>query len=147
MKRIFLALLSVLLFVACQSKIDTYKVENDKLKEALKMAQTEIADLKSADDLVHIVYFNLNEQASVEGLITEIKKLKAIEVVHNLEVGTFQDLGDARAMSYYGVMMQMEFKNEGDYKIYQTHPIHLALKKAVMPYFDGPPATYDYWEK
>ena len=111
------------------------------------MAQAEIADLKSADDLVHIVYFKMKEDASKEGLIKEIKKLEGIEVLHNLEVGTFQDLGDKRAMSEFGIVMQMEFANETDYKTYQAHPIHLALKKAVGAYLAGPPVTYDYWEK
>lgn len=134
----------LLFLTACQST-DTSQI--DKLTNELIQAKTEIASLKSADDLVHIVYFKLKEDASKKGLIAEIKKLKNIEVLDNLEVGVFEDLGDSRAMSDYDVMMQMEFENEEDYKTYQAHPIHLALKKAVGAYLAGPPVTYDYWEK
>lgn len=147
MKRIHLTLIFIALFLACKPEIDTSKVDNYKLKEALKMAQAKIKDLKSADDLVHIVYFKLKEDASKDGLIAEIKKLEGIDVLKNLEVGTFQDLGDKRAMSQFDVVMQMEFENETDYKIYQAHPIHLALKAAAGAYLAGPPVTYDYWEK
>ncbi len=39
----------------------------------------------------------------------------------------------------------MGFDSEEDYKTYQSHPIHLGLKKAAGNYIAGPPVTYDFW--
>ncbi len=94
--------------------------------------------------LVHMVYFKTKENADIKTLIKEIQKIEAIPVLKNLEVGTFKNLGDSRAMSEFGVFMQMRFANEADYQSYQNHPMHIALKKSAGPYLAGPPVTYDY---
>ena len=131
------------------------------LQEELKSAQSTVGQQEKLIDslqallvtesnqkLVHVVYFKLKDDLSASDqktLIDEIEKIKAIPVLSNLEVGKFQDLGDQRAMSDYGIVMQMDFENEEDYKAYQEHPIHLALKTAIVPYLGGAPVTYDYW--
>ena len=152
MRRIAYILLP-LFFYACSS--------NTTLQEELKSAQStvsqqeEIIDslkallaTESQQKLVHVVYFKLKDDLSESDrkvLIAEINKIEAIPVLSNLEVGKFQDLGDQRSMSDYSIVMQMDFENEEDYKIYQEHSIHLALKAAIGPYLGGPPTTYDYW--
>jgi len=140
-----LSFCGILFLTACQPAVDNNQLES--ITNELVKAKAEITDLKSADDLVHVVYFKMKADASKEDLITEIKKLEEIEVLHNLEVGVFEDLADPRAMSDYDIIMQMEFEKEADYKTYQAHPIHLALKAAVGQYLAGPPVTYDYWER
>ncbi len=94
--------------------------------------------------LIHLVYFDLKEEADKEAVIQEIRKLEDIQVVKQLEVGSFKDLGDKRAMSTMELVMQMAFDTEEDYKSYQKHEIHLALKKALGVHLTGPPITYDY---
>ena len=133
------------------------------LESQLEQAQTELTSLKQLQQkpvsankinnnpqLVHLVYFQLKEGATKstqQQLIEEIKTLAAIDVLQDLEVGTFQELGDQRAMDQFGVMMQMRFNSEADYKIYQTHPIHLQLREKVKSILGGPPVTYDYWSQ
>jgi len=133
-------------FFGCRQNA-TSEIEN--LKSQLKAASAEIQKLKSeaADkkQLIHIVWFKMKPEADKSELIAKIKKLEAIEVLNDLEVGKFQDLGDARAMSDLDLVMQMGFDSEEDYKIYQAHPIHLDLKKAVGVFLSGPPVTYDFW--
>lgn len=125
----------------------TAKIES--LKSQLETATAEIQKLKEETtdkkQLVHIVWFIMKSEADHNGLIAEIKKLEKIEVLNNLEIGKFQDLGDARAMSDLDLVMQMGFDSEEDYKTYQAHPIHLGLKKAAGKYLAGPPVTYDFW--
>jgi hypothetical protein len=134
---------------------------NTALQEELKSAQStvsqqeEIIDslqallvAESKQKLVHVVYFKLKDdllESDQKTIIDEIEKIEAIPVLSNLKVGKFQDLGDQRAMSDFGIVMQMDFENEEDYKAYQQHPIHLALKTAIVPYLGGAPVTYDYW--
>lgn len=77
-------------------------------------------------------------------MIEEIKKLEAIEQVHEMQVGQFKDLGDQRALSDYELFLQMSFTDEAAYQTYQKHPIHLTLKEKAGAYLAGPPVTYDY---
>lgn len=143
-----LSALLLLTFFSCRQAANTNEVAMLKSKLALAESQLEALKAPEKEQLVHVVYFKTKEGAEND-LIQEIKKLEAIEVLHELEVGTFQDLGDARAMSGFGVVMQMNFDNEAAYKTYQAHPIHLDLKAfaknsgALL----GPPVTYDYWKK
>ena len=133
-------------FLGCRQNSNP---EIEKLKSQLESASAEIQKLKTetADkkQLVHIVWFKMKPEADKSELIAEIKKLEAIEVLNDLEVGKFQDLGDARAMSNLDLVMQMSFDSETDYKTYQAHPIHLDLKKAAGGYIAAPPVTYDFW--
>ncbi len=110
-----------------------------------KVTQSTISNSKSYP-LVHQVFFKLKKGTDIKGLITEIKKLNNIPVLKHLEIGTFADLKDPRALSDYGLMMQMRFANEIDFQTYQTHPIHIALKEKGKAYLGGPPVTYDYIE-
>jgi len=128
-------LIIVALFFSCNRNINKVKVNNSPAIEQV---------LEEQFDLVHVVYFELKKAETRDILIKEIKKLQAIEVVHNLEIGTFTDLGDERALSQYDLMMQMDFKNKKEYEIYKSHPLHLELKKVTMSLLAGPPATYDY---
>jgi hypothetical protein len=97
--------------------------------------------------LVHVVYFDMKDDADVSAFITEIEKLRNIEEVQNLEVGTFKNLGDERALSQYELVMQMSFKDSAAYQIYQNHPIHLQLKAAAKSVVAAAPATYDFVRK
>lgn len=123
----------------------------DKAETALSEAQAKIAKLESnlADEgeLVHIVLFNLKPEADQAALIAEIKKLEEIEVLKDLRVGPFENLEDVRALSDYELIMEMSFEHAADYKAYQEHPIHLALKEAAGAYMAGPPATYDFTQQ
>ena len=135
-KSIWILLIGVFFF-SCNRNIEKIKATDSSTVEQASVEQFKF---------VHVVYFTLKEKADIDLLIKEIKKLKAIEVLHNLEIGTFADLGDKRALSQYDLVMQMDFKSRADYEIYQIHPLHLQLKKAMMNLLAGPPATYDYFK-
>lgn len=121
-----------------------------ELQTKLEAAQAEIETLRitptekdETGDLVHVVYFKVKPDATAQ-LLKEIEKLESIDVLHGLEVGSFKDLGDKRALADYQVVMKMTFDNEADYKTYQAHPLHLKLKENAKALLAGPPATYDY---
>ena len=143
-----LAALLLLTFFSCRQAANTDEITTLKSKLAFAESQLEALKTPEKEQLVHVVYFKTKE-GTEKDLIQEIKKLEAIEVLSDLEVGTFQDLGDARAMSEFGVVMQMNFDNEAAYKTYQTHPIHLDLKAFAKNsgVLLEPPVTYDYWTK
>ena len=65
----------------------------------------------------------------------------------DLEVGPFEELGDTRALSQYGLFMQMSFANKAAYEVYQKHPTHLALRENTGQFMAGPPVTYDFMKK
>lgn len=128
---------------------------NSSLQSELETAQSELAVAKAtieelkaeaggAGALVHIVLFKVKPDADREAFIAEIKKLKEIEAVRELEVGPYEDMGDTRALSDYGVIMEMTFADKNAYENYQKHPVHLALKDNTMSFLAGPPATYDF---
>ena len=103
----------------------------------------------SSERLVHVVWFKLKPElgdTDLENLLIEIDKLNQIEVVKELEVGKFADLGDPRAMKDFQLVMSMKFESKTQYHEYQEHPIHLALKNVVGNFIAGPPVTYDYWD-
>ncbi|MDF1864785.1 MAG: Dabb family protein [Saprospiraceae bacterium] len=146
--------IGILFFSSCKQGIDSQafeklKTELDETKTALASANKELMNLQSNDakQLVHIVLLKLKEDVDKPALINEIKKLENIEEVKNLNIGAFQDLGDARAMSDYEIVLSMEFEAEEAYQTYQAHEIHLKLKENIGKYLAGPPVTYDYWEQ
>ena len=97
--------------------------------------------------IIHTVYFKVKKNLSESDLntfVSEVKKLGQIEVVKDLEVGTFLDVGDTRALSEYGIVMQIGFANEADMAKYQEHPIHLGLKDKLGQWLAGPPAVHDF---
>jgi len=134
---------------ALETELATAKNALATAEFALQKANQEIATLKQGDagKLVHVVFFKIKPDTDASVAIREIKKLQQIPEVQDLEVGTFEDLGDARALSDYGLMMEMTFDNKTAYDKYQQHPIHLALKENVGPFLAGPPATYDFIER
>jgi hypothetical protein len=143
--KIYSLLFAVLLLASCSEQ-----GANEEListKKALLEAETKIAALEAEGDLVHVVYFDMKDDADVSAFITEIEKLRNIEEVQNLEVGTFKNLGDERALSQYELVMQMSFKDSAAYQIYQNHPIHLQLKAAAKSVVAAAPATYDFVRK
>jgi len=97
-----------------------------------------------AVQLVHLVYFQLQEKAPVDSLITTLKQLAQIPLVKNFRIGTFADLGDERALATYDVLLEMGFTDEAAYRAYQQHQLHLQVKAKLGAYLAGPPATYDY---
>ena len=141
--KLFTFLFSILLLVSCSD--NAMKEELAQAKNLLEIAEEKLANADEDNyPLVHIVYFKLKPDADQAALMEEINKIEAIEVLHDLEVGTFEDLEDQRALSDYQLMMSMAFKNEAEYKIYQTHELHLGLKKNIGQFLAAPPATYDY---
>jgi hypothetical protein len=150
----YLWLVLVLPFFQCtnatlQQEIASTKAQLAEVQAALDRSRQELENdqTNSLGQLIHLVFFNVKPTASLDSLITEIKTLKAIEVVKDLEVGPFQDLGDTRALSDYALLMQLTFDSAADYKIYQGHPIHLALQANTKSLMAGPPATYDFVAK
>ena len=153
----FFALLLVLSFSCKQApdlsqNIAQLEAELTEKTNLLHTARAEIASLKTTSEakLIHSVYLKIKPEITPEekaALITEIKKIANIEVLHDLQVGEFADLGDTRAMSDLAIVFQMGFNSEKDYQTYQNHELHLALKKAVGQYLSGPPVTHDFWLK
>lgn len=143
-------LLGVFIMIAFLVSCSNPKLEQELLETELKLKETEalLAEAKSNTNenypLVHVVYFKLKPAADKAILLEAIHKLETIEGLHELEVGTFKDLGDERALSDYQVIMSMAFANEADYELYQSHDIHLALKAVAKDILAAPPATYDY---
>ena len=140
--KIYSILLVVVLLGSCsQSGLEQELADT---KKALTETQAQLSDLKAEGKLVHVVYFDLKETADISLFITEINKLRQIEVIQDLEIGRFENLGDQRALSQYELMMQMSFKDSSDYQIYQQHSVHLQLKAAAKAVIAAPPATYDF---
>lgn len=139
-------LFATVLLVGCSNA--ALEEELTASKEKIAALESELTSLKAQEDkaapMVHIVLFNLKEDADQAALIAEIKKLEAIEEIQELEVGPFENLGDDRALSDYELIMQMSFINAEAYQAYQQHPVHLALKELATSYMGGPPATYDF---
>lgn len=142
-------LFSLLLLTSCSNA--TLEAELATSKEKIAALESELTSMQTAKEetapLVHIVLFNLKEDADQAALIAEIKKLEAIEEIQELEVGPFENLGDDRALSEYELIMQMSFVNNEAYQAYQQHPVHLALKESAKAYMGGPPATYDFMKE
>lgn len=95
----------------------------------------------------HLVLLDLKDGLSTQERATvldAIENLVNIKSVENLQFGFFKDLNDDRALKDFELIMQMEFQNPEQYKIYQAHPIHLELKKALGSLLAGPPVTYDF---
>ena len=131
---------------------------NTAIEEALTVATGDLAKAKSKiasleaqiepeGELVHLVFLNTKSEIDRPALLAEIKKLEAIPGVMDLEVGPFEDLGDSRAMSQFGYLLQMSLAEQAAYNNYQKHPIHLRLKENLGPYLAGPPVTYDFMKK
>jgi len=139
----------LLLLFACNSS--SVQDELAKVKQQLALANEKISQLETQiepeGDLVHLVFFRIKPDADRAALVAEIKKLKDIEGVMDLEIGPFEDLGDDRALSEYNMLMQMSFAGKAAYESYQKHPIHLNLKENTGLFMAGPPATYDFMKK
>ena len=149
MKIFVITLFFSFLFVCCQNPNEQLQKELTETKSKLESAEKVIAELNKPKTgfLVHEVYFNLKDDLTVEQqqtFLNDIKKLKDISVVKNLKVGNFENLNDPRALKDYEMVMTMEFKDKKAYAEYQSHAIHLALKKAAGEILEAPPATYDF---
>ena len=154
-KQLFWGLVFMVLFSACRQtalreELQTTRAALSAAMARLDSIQSLLANPKAGpanSALVHIVFFKLKPDADPLSLIDELKKMEAIEQITSLKIGTFQNLGDPRALSDYGLLMEMAFASETAYQAYQQHPIHLAVKASIQPSLAGPPATYDYWVK
>lgn len=151
MRLLSFLLLSVLMScsnAAIQSELETTKLALKETEIALTTVNQQLSDLQKVETakLVHVVFFKVKAEAEAD-LIVEIKKLEGIPVIQDLEVGTFENLEDPRALSYYNIVMEMSFADKAAYEVYQKHPLHLALKDNTKSMMTGPPATYDYLEK
>lgn len=141
--------LCILLLTSCSDA--AIQQELEAVKADLATAQSSITSLRNQiepeGNLVHIVLFKLKPDVNQAAILAEAKKLENIKEVMDLEIGPFENLGDARALLEYTMVMQMSFADATSYQIYQQHPIHLALKENVKQYLSGPPATYDFMKK
>lgn len=156
MKPLLLLLLpSGLILSGCQQNIELQKelleaqMALEETQAALQEAKTELEarPVEKKGQLVHLVYFQLKPGITEEErsqLITEIENLKKIPGLEHLQVGRFKDLGDERALSEFGMVMQMSFANETAYRTYQSHPVHLELREKLSSFLVGPPVTYDF---
>ena len=117
------------------------------VRQQLVRANKKIKQLEIEGKLVHLVFFKVKSDTDQVALIAEIKSLENIKEVMDLEIGPFEDLGDARALSEYTILLQMNFADKAAYQVYQKHPIHLALQRNIGQFMAGPPATYDFRKK
>lgn len=126
---------------ALQQELENTQKELERTKqEMLKLEQ----QVQSPAPLVHLVCFKLKPEVNPLDVKNILEQLRSIEFVKQMEVGTFKDLGDPRALSDYQLILKMAFNSPEDYQSYQQHATHLAVKSALGDYLAGPPATYDY---
>lgn len=146
MKILFTTLILFSLLACQQNQNPDLSNQLKELQEELDMQRMVSRSMENHQmrNLIHMVYFDVKENAEVETLIEEIRMLEEVEALKDLEIGTFKNLGDKRALEKFEVFMQMAFDTEEDYKTYQNHPAHLSLKKSIGKYLAGPPVTYDY---
>lgn len=149
-RKTLLFILTCLTLACTNPNLETDLAET---KAALQKSQADLAETQqalatlgedAAGSLGHIVFFKLKPDVDVEAFIREIKKLEAIDGLQDLEVGPFKDLGDARALADFSMLMEMTFDDVAAYEKYQTHPVHLALKEKTKAFLAGPPVTYDF---
>ncbi|HMQ46653.1 MAG TPA: Dabb family protein [Saprospiraceae bacterium] len=98
--------------------------------------------------LIHLVFLDLREDLSPaqrDTFVNTLRSLKSIREIQDLQINTFQNLGDLRAMGQYELLFQTTFKNEADYQLYQQHPQHIQARESMKSYLAAPPATYDYY--
>lgn len=140
----YLLLFSPFLFFSCNNS--NLLTELTTAQNELKTAKKTITELQKEhkDQIVHIVFLNIKAEANRNFLINEIKRLEAIEVVQQLKMGIFEELGDERALSQYELAFQVCLADSMAYQTYQQHPIHLQLKERLKESLAGPPATYDF---
>ncbi|MFT4667812.1 MAG: hypothetical protein ACI8YQ_004523 [Polaribacter sp.] len=146
-----LIIFTIALLAACQQNAELPNRVSE-LELELRAAKSEIAEFSKAktgrtESLAHLVYLDLKEDISgveKKGLLEAIQELSKIPGVKHLKLGAFKNLNDPRALSSFELFFQMDFKDTADYKIYQRHEIHLALKKLAKGLLAGPPVTYDY---
>lgn len=146
--RYFLFLISVIL-LSCNNTVSEKEIAdlNNELSETKKQITFLKSQIEPEGNLIHIVFFKLKPDADQNAFSKEVKKLATIKEVMDFQFGTFEDLGDKRALSEFNMMMEMSFKDKAAYQAYQQNPIHLALKENTKPFLAGPPATYDYMKR
>ena len=150
MKMKYLLLIPALcMFIGCSNP--QLEKEVEALKKELSEAEAAIVELNSQTtqegELVHMVFLKVKPDTDQAALMDEMKKLAEIEGVQDFAVGPFENLGDARALSEYALVMEMSFADSAAYGVYQKHPTHLNLRENLGQYLAGPPATFDYIKK
>ncbi len=140
---------SLIILVGCSDAANQGQVKT--IQKELAIVKQINVDLKTKiepeGNLVHVVFFKVKANSDQAAFVAAVKKLEEIEAVMDLEIGPFEDVGDARALSDFSHMMSMSFKDVKAYEAYQKHPIHLGLKEAIKSDLAGPPATYDFMKK
>ena len=142
-------LIIILAMLGCSNATSQKGLKNtrEELIEVQEKIEKTQSQTEPEGQLVHLVFFKLKPKVDQAAVLEEIKKLEAIEGLKDFKAGPYEDLGDARSLAEYDMMMEMSFDNRDAYKVYQTHPIHLALKEAIQPLLAAPPATFDYIKK
>ena len=144
---IFLLSSFCLLFLACTDQGSEETIA--ELQASLDEAQSQISAVEDpqAGSLVHLVFLTTREDLTDEErttLLSELGRLGEIEEVKGYDIGEFEDLEDARALSQYNLILSMYFESEDDYRVYQNNDDHLDVRSKLGAYLAGPPATYDY---
>ena len=138
-----------ILFISCTDK--SIHKELMETQESLAESQLLVNQLKELLDkegeLVHLVFFNTKDDIDEDAFLSQLQSLSDIKYVKSLELGSFKNLEDPRALSMYSHFMQMQFEDQDAYKSYQKDPLHLALKDKTKSFMAGPPATYDFTVK
>lgn len=146
MKNILLLLPLVLIFlISCTGKPCPHQIRIEELTSEL--AQYKMTNEESTDFLTHIVYFDLIDDLSkvkIDSFSMLMNQLRDIELIKSFKAGAYDDVDDSRALSQYEFAMILQFKDKGDYKLYQQDSIHQAVKNATKHFLAGPPATYDF---
>ncbi len=124
-----------------------WQSQDSVAKDAVQQELTSNTDASQKKRLVHLVWFKMKEGFDRDAFVKALRKMDDIEMVNDLEIGSFADLGDPRAMCDFGMVFRMSFENESDYRKYQSHPLHLQLKGKVGDFLTEPPVTYDYWSE
>lgn len=149
MRYIVITLFFSFFLVCCHNPNHQLQDELKQTKEELEFVKLQIPNSgKMAKGfLVHEVYFNLKDNLTddqKQSFLNQIKTLHQISEVKNLKIGKFEFLNDPRALKDYEMIMTMEFESKKAYVKYQSHPIHLELKKATANILAAPPSTYDF---
>lgn len=137
MKQIYFILIISIVFCGCFSKSKIEKSPTTQKKVLTKK-------------LVHIVYLKTKSkipEKEISVLKQNLLKLKNVEGVKNLKIGTKANTGDKRHFENYDIALQMEFDSLEALEIYAKDEFHLKIREKLKPYLAAPPIVFDYWVK
>ena len=100
----------------------------------------------SSNQVKHIVMCWLKPDASQDKFIQAVKKLKEIEQVQSVSVGSKLESIEPVADNSFDLSFIITFKTNDDLKVYLDHPKHVdAVKKVLKPAL-AKVVVYDFQE-